>query len=86
MKDLLSLFASATAMTSSDYRHAPIFNVLGSYFPSWIVCLAVGIAVTLLIHMGFVKLNIIKDLWPLPIVYPALTCLITLSLWLICFS
>lgn len=67
-------------------HYAPLFNLLGSYFPSWILCFASGVTATLLIHALFVRIRLVRQLWPLPVVYPALTCLITCGLWLLLFS
>jgi hypothetical protein len=64
----------------------PVFNILGSYFPSWLVCLAIAIGLTFLAHWFFTKAKLVEHLWPLPIVYPALVCLFSCILWLACFE
>ena len=70
----------------TGYDHAPAFNILGSYFPSWIACFVIGVLVTFLAHLLFTRINFVRQLWPLPVVYPALTCLVTFALWLTLFS
>lgn len=67
------------------WTRAPIFNLLGSYFPAWILCFVVGVTVALLAHYLFVRVDLVRYLWPLSIVYPALTCLVACGLWLLCF-
>ncbi len=69
-----------------SYYHAPAFNLLGSYFPSWIICFVAGVFTTFITHVTFLRINFTRQLWPLPIVYPALTCLVTFALWLTFFS
>ena len=58
--------------------HAPTVDVLGSYFPAWIVCIVLGLALTLITRQIFIasKLNI--HLHPLAVVYP---CLMIFTRW-----
>lgn len=64
----------------------PIFNVLGSYFPSWLVCLAISIGLTCLVHLWVTTKQLADELWPLSIVYSALLCLFSCTLWLVFFE
>jgi YtcA-like protein len=76
-----SLFVLATAGCSGP----PVFNILGSYFPSWIVCLGIAIGLTFLAHAFVTTRKLADQLWPLPVVYSALVCLFSCTLWLIFF-
>jgi hypothetical protein len=59
---------------------APSFDILGSFFPAWLVCLAAGILLTVAARWLFLRLRIVVAL---PILtYPSLTALFTLALWL----
>jgi hypothetical protein len=64
----------------------PTFNILGSYFPSWLVCLAIAIGLTFLAHMLVTTKKLADQLWPLPIVYSSLLCFFSCTLWLIFFE
>jgi hypothetical protein len=77
-----SLFVPTVAGCSGS----PAFNILGSYFPSWLVCLGIAIVLTLLAHVYVTKKKLTEQLWPLPIVYSALLCLFSCTLWLIFFQ
>ena len=66
-------------------RGAPSINVLGSFFPGWMLCMAVGVAGALVLHQVFIRTNIEPYLQPRPLVYFALWGLITLSSWLLFF-
>jgi hypothetical protein len=62
---------------------APSFDILGSFFPSWLVCLALALLLTAAAHWLFSRLRITIAL---PILtYPSLTALSTCALWLIFF-
>lgn len=62
---------------------APSFDVLGSFFPAWLVCLAVAILLTVLARWLCLRLRI--PLTPPILIYPSLTALFAFALWLIFF-
>jgi hypothetical protein len=62
---------------------APSFDILGSFFPAWLVCLVLGLVLAAGMRWALLRVGIVLDL---PILtYPSLTALFTLSLWLIFF-
>jgi hypothetical protein len=65
---------------------APSFNILGSFFPSWILCGLIGILLTVAVRLLFVRYNFEQQLSPLILVYPCLTAFFTFTLWLLFFS
>ena len=62
---------------------APSFDVLGSFFPAWLVCLIAAIVLTVLARWLFLRLRI--ELAPPILIYPSLTALLAFALWLIFF-
>ena len=61
---------------------APAQNILGSYFPSWMLCVFAGIAASVIIRQGLVLAGIDKVL-PAPLlVYLAFTVLFAFAAWL----
>jgi hypothetical protein len=67
-------------------RRAPTFNILGSFFPSWLICLFAGITLSVIANRIFARFDLEKEiLWPI-VVYPCLTLLFASVLWLIFFS
>ena len=53
---------------------APSFDILGSFFPAWLVCLAVGLLLTVVARWLLLRLQIVVAL---PILtYPSLTALL----------
>jgi hypothetical protein len=62
---------------------APSFDILGSFFPAWLMCLAVGVLFTAAARWVLLRLNIAIALPVLT--YPSLTALLTLALWLVFF-
>jgi hypothetical protein len=66
-------------------RGAPSINVLGSFFPGWMLCMGLGLIGVLLFRPVCIKTNIEPYLVPRPLVYLCLWGLITLSSWLLLF-
>jgi YtcA family len=67
-------------------RRAPTFNILGSFFPSWLICLCAGILFAAAANRLFVHFALDKEiLWPV-ITYPCLVVLFACTLWLILYS
>jgi YtcA family len=62
---------------------APSFDILGSFFPAWLVCLALGLLLTAAARWLLLHLHIVIALPVLT--YPCLTALFTCALWLAFF-
>jgi hypothetical protein len=62
---------------------APSFDILGSFFPAWLVCVAVAIPVTVLARWLLLRLGI-TIYFPV-LVYPSMTALFTFTIWLTFF-
>ena len=79
--------AFAAALLAAGCSRAPSFNILGSFFPAWIVCGVIGILLAVGVRLFFVYIKLEdKLLLPLILVYPCLTLFFTFTLWLLFFS
>ena len=76
----------AGCMALSGCSGAPSFNVLGSYFPAWMLCLVVGILLTVASRALLIRLRMEDYLLPLVLIYPCLTAFFACVLWLLFFS
>jgi len=82
-----AMTGASFAGTLSGCSRAPSFNILGSYFPAWIVCGVIGILLAVAVRLFFVRINLEDELVaPLILVYPCLTAFFTFTLWLVFFS
>ncbi len=61
---------------------APAFDVLGSFFPAWLVCFAVAILLAALCRALLQPR--VEIAFPI-LVYPSLTAIFTFALWLALF-
>jgi hypothetical protein len=77
---------SATMLLIAGCSRAPSFNLLGSFFPAWILCGVIGILLAVAARLFFVRIQLEEQLKPLILVYPCLAAFFTFSLWLLFFS
>ena len=82
-----SIFPAALLMIEiAGCRRAPTFNILGSFFPAWLVCLFAGIILSAIANRVFARFGLEKEiLWPI-VIYSCLALLFASILWLIFFS
>jgi DNA-binding XRE family transcriptional regulator len=80
------ILATLAVLGVSGCSYSPSFNLLGSYFPAWIICFAVATALTAAVHAVFTKTMLVTELWPLPVVYTCLISFLSCTLWIIFFN
>jgi hypothetical protein len=62
---------------------APSRNILGSYFPSWMVCALIGLVLALVARAVLKLAGLLEEL-PAPlVVFLALGCAVTFAMWLV---
>ena len=66
--------------------HSPTVDVLGSYFPAWMICIVIGLALTLVARQLLIGFKLDSHLRPAPLVYLCLTVFFTLAVWLLFFQ
>jgi hypothetical protein len=74
---------AASLFLLSSCGRAPSFDILGSFFPAWLVCFVAGLLLTITARWLMSRLHI---LIAVPILtYPSLVALFTCALWLAFF-
>jgi len=63
----------------------PSINLLGAFFPSWMACALIGIALTLVSRRLLTAAAVEPWLGPKVLVYPALALVFTLGAWVALF-
>jgi YtcA family len=77
---------STATLLSAGCSRAPSFNILGSFFPAWILCGVIGILLTVFARVLLVRQKFEEELSPLILVYPCLAAFFTFTVWLLFFS
>jgi len=77
-----NLMVASFLLTSCG--RAPSFDLLGSFFPAWLVCLASGVMLTAGVRWLLLRFRIAIAVPVLT--YPSLVALFTFALWLALFQ
>ena len=79
----LGFLVSLSALPLASCSRAPSVDVLGSFFPAWLVCTTLGVLITVLTRWVLLRFHVSLDLAVLA--YPSLAAFFTFALWLILF-
>ncbi len=77
------VFLLASSLMTSCSR-APSFDILGSYFPAWLICLLLSVVLTVLVRWVLLRVRI-EVVFPI-VVYPSLTALFAFGMWLVFYG
>ncbi|HEV2328470.1 MAG TPA: YtcA family lipoprotein, partial [Verrucomicrobiae bacterium] len=69
--------------TEKPFTQNPLQN---PYFPAWIVCIVLGLALTLITRQVLIGLKLNTHIHPAPLVYILILVIFTLTLWLAFFQ
>jgi hypothetical protein len=75
---------ACTALSSCG--RAPTFDILGSFFPAWLLCMVGGIVLAVVVNRILIWTKIDKEIvWSI-VVYPCIALFFACVLWLVFFS
>jgi hypothetical protein len=66
--------------------HSPTVDVLGSYFPAWMICILSGLTLALIAHWIVQVSNLKPYLGPAPLIYSSLTIIFTFATWILFYQ
>jgi len=78
---LVVVFFIAAALFS--HHHSLTIDILGSYFPAWMVCIVSGLALTLVTHWIIQLGNLKSYIAPAPLIYSSLMIIFTFATWIL---
>jgi hypothetical protein len=64
---------------------APAINIIGSFFPAWMICLTAGVILAFVVRYFLLRYRLETEVGPLSLFYPCVVVLFTCVLWLIFF-
>ena len=67
-------------------RHSPTVDILGSYFPAWMVCIVSGLTLTLVAHWIVQICHLKPFLGPAPLIYSCLMIIFTFATWILFYQ
>lgn len=60
-------------------------DVIGSFFPAWMLCLLLGVALAFLVRYLLLRFRLESEAGPLALFYPCVVILLACLLWLVFF-
>jgi len=78
--------ASSFALGGCDEQRVPSINVLGAFFPAWMLCIIVGIVLTVIARQVFAAIGLEAWIGPRGVVYSALALSFMLITWIAFFQ
>jgi hypothetical protein len=75
--------ATCISLMSSGCSQAPAIDVMGSLFPAWLLCIALGILASVLTRWLLLRYRI-QLLFPF-LTYPCLAAVFTFAIWMVFF-
>ena len=85
-KLMTSLAALGSLSTLAGCGRAPSFNIFGSFFPAWLICMVVGIVFAAIANWVLTLCKLNKEISWAILVYPCLAAFFAFTFWLIFFS
>jgi hypothetical protein len=79
------LYLFTVCLVCSGCNHAPSIDIIGSFFPVWMLCLAIAVALAFVVRHFLVRFNLDSEVGPVALFYPSVVILFTSLLWLIFF-
>jgi len=64
---------------------APSVDILGSFFPVWMVCLTIAVLLAFAVRYFLLRYKLEQEVGPLALFYPSAVILLTCLMWLIFF-
>ena len=67
-------------------HHSPTVDLLGSYFPAWMICILSGLTLTLIVHWLIQVGNLTPYVGPAPLIYSCLMIIFTFATWILFYQ
>ena len=86
MKKIAGIFVCFSAsLFLTGCGRAPAINIIGSFFPAWMICLTAGVILAFAVRSILLRYRLETEVGPLALFYPCVVTLMTCVLWLIFF-
>ena len=82
----LVLLVIAFLAVQVSSHHSLTVDILGSYFPAWMVCIVSGLTLTLVSHWIIQACNLKPYVGPAPLIYSSLMIIFTFATWILFYQ
>ena len=81
---LLLIIAYGASRLSS--HHSLTIDIVGSYFPAWMICIVTGLVLTLIAHWIVQVSRLNPYIGPAPLIYSCLMIIFTFATWILFYK
>jgi YtcA family len=85
IRSMRSAYLFSLCLLCSGCDHAPSIDIIGSFFPVWMLCLSIAVALAFVVRYFLVRFKLDSEVGPVALFYPSVVVLLTSLLWLIFF-
>ena len=72
-------------LPSTSCSRAPSVEIVGSFFPIWMVCVTIAVILTFFARKVLVRLKLESEVGPVALFYPSMVVSFSCLLWLLIF-
>ena len=83
---LVLLIAILILVVRPVSHRSPTIDILGSYFPAWMICIISGLTLTLVTRLIIRAYHLEPYASPAPLIYTCLTIIYTFLTWIIFYQ
>jgi hypothetical protein len=83
---LLLLIGALVFVVRPLSHRSPTIDIVGSYFPAWMICIVSGLTLTLVAHWIVQMCHLKPYLGPPPLVYSCLMIIFTFATWILFYQ
>jgi hypothetical protein len=76
---------TAACLFCTGCGRAPSVDIIGSFFPVWMLCLTIAIVLAFVVRYLLLRYRLETEIGPVALFYPSVVILFTCLLWLIFF-
>jgi Na+/glutamate symporter len=80
------ILLTSLTLALAGCQSSPSRDILGSYFPSWMLCILIGVVLTLIARKILLRTGVDPFIHAKPLVYLGLTVSLTFFTWLAWFG
>jgi hypothetical protein len=70
-------------LLSTGCSRAPSINIIGSFFPVWMLCAIIAVVIAFVVRALLVRFKLETEVGPVALFYPSVVVLSACVLWLI---
>ena len=83
---LLLLIGALVFVVRPLSHRSPTIDILGSYFPAWMICILSGLALTFVAHWIVQVGKLESYIGPAPLIYSCLMIIFTFATWILFYQ